>query len=42
MNDTCLICGRYVPEGRMVCIICEKQIMDNENGSGLLEEEDNE
>lgn len=22
--DTCVICGDYVPEGRMVCIQCEE------------------
>lgn len=22
--DTCLMCGRYVPEGRYVCILCER------------------
>lgn len=24
MEDTCVICGTYVPEGRMVCPSCEK------------------
>ena len=24
MEDTCVICGTYVPEGRMVCSVCEK------------------
>ena len=38
--DTCVICGGYVPEGRMVCPICEKQIMDDDKeNSGLLTEE---
>lgn len=23
-GDTCLICGAYVPEGRMICPICER------------------
>lgn len=23
MSDNCVCCGRYVPEGRMVCPICE-------------------
>lgn len=22
-EDTCVLCGSYVPEGRMVCSICE-------------------
>lgn len=22
--DTCVICGDYIPEGRMVCIQCEE------------------
>ena len=25
MEDTCVICGKYVPEGRHVCIMCIKQ-----------------
>ena len=42
-SDTCLICGRYVPEGRMVCIVCAKNIMDDDKTeSGLLTEEENE
>lgn len=24
MEDTCVMCGKYVPEGRQVCINCEK------------------
>jgi len=24
MNDTCVLCGDYVPEGRIVCPSCEK------------------
>ena len=23
MSDTCICCGQIVPEGRMVCPICE-------------------
>ena len=30
--DTCVCCGAPVPEGRMVCIDCER-------GDGFLEEE---
>ena len=22
--DKCVICGRYIPEGRQVCVICER------------------
>lgn len=25
MTDSCVCCGRYVPEGRMVCPICEAE-----------------
>lgn len=25
MNDTCVCCGEYVPEDRMICIACEKK-----------------
>ena len=25
-TDRCVICGEYVPEGRMVCIKCENEI----------------
>ncbi len=24
MEDTCVLCGSYVPEGRMICPTCEK------------------
>jgi len=24
-KETCVACGRYVPEGRMVCPVCEKE-----------------
>ena len=27
LNDKCVICGRYVPEGRMVCPECERDVM---------------
>lgn len=27
MEDTCVICGDYVPEGSMACINCQKEIM---------------
>ena len=25
-TDRCVICGEYVPEGRMVCIKCENEV----------------
>ena len=28
-NDICVCCGRYVPEGRQVCSICEENELDN-------------
>lgn len=31
MNDTCVCCGEYVPEGRMVCPVCTGK-NDIENG----------
>ena len=27
LNSHCVICGRYVPEGRMVCTECERDVM---------------
>ena len=24
--DTCISCGKYVPEGRAVCPLCERQV----------------
>ena len=29
-SDTCVVCGDYVPEGRMICINCEKAGGENE------------
>ena len=28
-KDICVCCGRYVPEGRQVCPICEKEVDDD-------------
>jgi len=28
MNDTCVVCGEYVPEGRQVCVNCCRQTED--------------
>ena len=34
MEDTCVCCGEYVPEGKMVCWICEKKYLgDGKNNS---------
>lgn len=27
VSDVCVICGSYVPEGRMVCPICEEKFI---------------
>lgn len=29
MEDQCIMCGEYVPEGRQVCKVCEQQILNN-------------
>ncbi len=34
MVDTCVCCGRIVPEGRMVCPICENSVKDQDEGYG--------
>ncbi len=26
MADTCVCCGEIIPEGRMICPICEKAV----------------
>lgn len=26
MNNTCICCGAIIPEGRMVCPICERGV----------------
>lgn len=30
MEDKCIMCGEYVPEGRMVCEKCESEINSRE------------
>lgn len=30
MEDKCVMCGEYVPEGRMVCEKCESEINSRE------------
>lgn len=27
MDDICVCCGEYVPEGRMVCLKCENKYL---------------
>ena len=42
MEETCVICGEPVPEGRMVCPNCERkwkneQKNDDDGGSAVLD-----
>lgn len=30
--DTCVCCGAYIPEGRMVCERCERNIVEGDEG----------
>lgn len=30
MDDVCVCCGEYVPEGRMVCPLCENKYLHKE------------
>lgn len=30
MEDRCIMCGDVIPEGRWVCINCEKEIIEKE------------
>lgn len=32
MEDRCVCCGAVIPEGRQVCLICDKKICGNETG----------
>ena len=29
-EERCVMCGDYVPEGRMVCLCCERKVMEAE------------
>lgn len=29
--DTCVCCGKYVPEGRQICYLCEHDVIDIQN-----------
>ena len=31
MEDRCVMCGEYVPEGRQVCKVCEQKILNGNN-----------
>ena len=31
MEDHCIFCGGYVPEGRQVCLECEKKLTQNKD-----------
>ena len=33
MEDTCVICGRVIPEGRQVCPACEQKQNETEDNS---------
>lgn len=32
MEDRCVMCGEIIPEGRQVCLICDKKIYGNGTG----------
>ena len=34
MDNRCVCCGAIIPEGRMVCPLCEMQAEDGEKGGG--------
>lgn len=36
-DDRCVLCGEYVPEGRIVCTNCERTA-DIYDGCGLIED----
>ncbi len=38
-DDRCVCCGAYVPEGRQVCIKCEK-VAETQEDSGRLNSND--
>ena len=44
MENLCLYCGDIVPEGRMVCPICEERLLSGDyyekTESGLLEDDE--
>ena len=36
-GDRCVICGAYVPEGRMVCPWCERKVYEQGTSKGAKE-----
>lgn len=46
MDNLCLYCGDIIPEGRMICPICEEKLIGDDyydtTESGLLTEDENE
>lgn len=34
MDNFCVICGEIIPEGRIVCPICEKTVIDQSHKRG--------
>jgi len=38
MEDSCVMCGAFVPEGRMVCPMCEQAVLEREK-QGKREDE---
>lgn len=35
-DDRCIVCGCYVPEGRMVCPVCSGEVEERERGQQML------
>lgn len=36
MEDRCVMCGEVIPEGRMVCPSCEKNILKQELDAAIV------
>lgn len=36
MENRCVYCGEIIPEGRMVCLMCEMQAEDREAGTAIV------
>lgn len=34
MEDRCVCCGAIIPEGRMVCLMCEMEVEDGRSRNG--------
>ena len=43
MEDTCVCCGEYIPEGRMVCYSCEEltysKVIIGEGGKKTMDDD---